>query len=80
MGSMTRGLARSVAKNRMTIMGIGDVNRKMHMRKGGQTYWRGFLVGKSGEAAEKAQMAYGKAHLAKKSKKQIRRERKMNHE
>ena len=56
-------------------MGVGNVNKKLHVRKDGLPYWKAALVGESGKAAEKAQMAYGNVHLSKgKTKKQLRRE------
>ena len=68
-----RKYRRQIAKTRLEIMGVGNVNRKLHL------YWKAALTGKSGEAAEKAQMAWGNVHLSKgKTKAQIKRERATN--
>lgn len=72
-----RKYRRQIAKTRLEIMGVGKVNKKLHVRKDGLPYWKAALTGKGGEAAEKAQMAWGNVHLSKgKTKKQLRRERK----
>ena len=67
---------RQIAKTRLEIMGVGNVNKKLHLRKDGLPYWKAALTGETGKAAEKAQMAWGNIHLSKgKSKNQIKRER-----
>ena len=74
-----RKYRRQIAKTRLEIMGVGNVNRKLHLRKDVLPYWKAALTGKSGKAAEKAQMAWGNVHLSKgKTKAQIKRERTKN--
>ena len=50
---------RGIAKARMKAMGIGNVNRKMSLKKDGVPNWKIALYGKTGKDAERAQMNYG---------------------
>ena len=60
-----RTVERQIAKARMTIMGIGNVNRKMRLRKDGIPNWVRALYGKTGESAHRAQMNHGRLLKAK---------------
>lgn len=55
-----RKIKRQIAKDRLAIMGVGNVNKKLHVRKGGLPMWKAVLTGKFGKDAERAQMNYGK--------------------
>lgn len=55
-----RKYRRQIAKERLTSMGVGDVNRKLHVMRDGLPLWKAVLTGAFGKKAEKAQMDYGK--------------------
>ena len=66
-----RKYLRGIAKARMKAMGIGNVNRKMSLKKGGVPNWKVALYGKTGADAERAQMNYGMLIRAKKEPKKV---------
>ena len=55
-----RKYKRQIAKARLTIMGVGNVNRKMNKNREGVPLWRAVLTGDFGKKAERAQMNFGK--------------------
>ena len=68
-----RELKRSIAKARLQVMGVGNVNRKLKRRKDGRPLWRVVTEGKSGKDAERAQINYGMLLRAKKQERKTRR-------
>ena len=57
----TRAIKRQIAKARMTIMGVGNVNKKLSLKNNaGRKNWKVALYGKTGEEAHRAQMNLGK--------------------
>ena len=60
-----RSAKRQVAKARMEIMGVGNVNAKMGVVRDGVPNWKRALYGKTGQAAWKAQMNHGRLLKAK---------------
>lgn len=61
-----RTVERQIAKARMTIMGVGNVNRKLSLKNHeGRKNWRVALFGKTGEDAHRAQMNHGRLLKAK---------------
>lgn len=67
-----RSVKRQIAKARLKVMGVGNINPKMKDKKDGIPLWKRTLYGKSGEAAWKAQMNLGRLIKAKdESKKTI---------
>ena len=61
-----RSLKRQVARARMTLMGIGNVNRKMSYKDAsGVKNWEKALFGKTGKQAHDAQMADGRRRKQK---------------
>ena len=80
MGS--RKAKRQVAKARLTAMGVGNVNKKMALRKDPKDRtelpnWKKALYGKTGQDAERAQMNLGKLLKARKENRDIVRRRKL---
>ena len=56
-----RSLKRQIARARMTLMGVGNVNRKMSYKNAsGVKNWKKALFGKTGKKAHDAQMADGR--------------------
>ena len=68
-----RKYLRQIAKARMTIMGIGNVNKKLHLKNHeGIPNWKVALYGKTGQEAEQAQWKDGqRIKQAKEAKKSI---------
>ena len=61
-----RGLKRQIAKARMAVAGVGNVNRKMSYKDAsGVKNWRKALFGKTGKQAHDAQMADGRRRKQK---------------
>lgn len=58
-----RSVKRQIAKARLTVMGVGNVNKKLKLKKDGVPNWKKALYGKTGEEAHRAQMNLG--HLIK---------------
>ena len=54
-----RNVKRQIAKARMTVMGVGNVNRKMKLKKDGVPNWKRALYGKTGIEAHNAQARHG---------------------
>lgn len=52
---------RQIAKERMRALGIDHVNKRLGRVQGGVANWRRALTGKTGKAAENAQMKVGAA-------------------
>ena len=73
-----RKYLRAIAKARLTAMGVGNVNKKLATRKGGELpNWKKSLYGETGMAAERAQMNLGKLIKAQKQGNQIRGRRRI---
>ena len=68
-----RNVKRQIAKARLSCMGVGNVNKKLARRKGADgkqdkkeiPNWKRALYGKTGEEAERAQMADGQRRKRK---------------
>lgn len=54
-----RAYKRQIARARMTIMGVGNVNKKMKLKKYDIPNWKRALYGKTGDEAHRAQMNLG---------------------
>lgn len=55
-----RKYKRQIAKARLTVMGVGNVNKKMKTKSSeGIPNWRKALYGESGKSAERAQLMDG---------------------
>ena len=50
-----RKYKRQIARERLTIIGVGNVNKKMGKKNNGVPMWRAVLTGDLGKQAEKAQ-------------------------
>lgn len=61
-----RKYKRQIAKDRLAIMGTGNVNKKMSKKRDGLPLWKAVLTGEFGKTAERAQMNYGKLLKAQK--------------
>ena len=62
-----RKYQRAIAKERMRILGVGNINKKLHLKgEDGVSNWRRVLFGKSGKDAHDAQMQNG--HRIKQAK------------
>lgn len=55
-----RSVQRQIAKARLRVMGIGNINWKLSVKKDGVQAWKRALFGKSGEKAWRAQMNLGR--------------------
>ena len=66
-----RNLKRQIARDRLSIMGVGNVNRKLSQKRDGVPLWRAVLQGDFGQKAERAQMNYGKLLKAKKHERKL---------
>ena len=68
-----RNVKRQIAKERLTVMGVGNVNRKLGRKKAADgkqdkkelPNWKKALYGKTGAEAERAQANYGRLLKAK---------------
>ena len=58
-------------------MGVGNINKKLSVKKGGVPAWKRALYGKSGEEAHKAQMNHGRLLKAKEEAKKTVQKRKI---
>ena len=72
-----RSVKRSIAKARLRVMGVGNINRKMSVMKDGVPAWKRALYGKSGEEAHKAQMNHGRLLKAQEESKKAMAKRKI---
>lgn len=54
-----RSVKRQIARARLTVMGVGNVNRKMRLKKDSTPNWVLAITGKTGESAHKAQLMDG---------------------
>ena len=72
-----RSLKRQIAKARLRVMGVGNVNSVMSAKKGDMQNWKRALYGKTGEEAHKAQMNLGKLIKARDEGKKAVRKRKL---
>lgn len=73
-----RSVKRQIAKARLMVMGVGNINRKMSMTNAsGVPAWKRALYGKSGEEAHKAQMNHGRLLKAKEESKKTVAKRKI---
>ena len=77
-----RNVKRQIAKARLTVMGVGNVNRKLRKKKDPTDRtelpnWKKALYGKTGEEAHRAQMNLGKLIKAKEQGKAVTSRRKV---
>ena len=73
-----RRIKRQIAKARLSAMGVGNVNKKMRLKKeDGLQNWKRALYGETGEEAHKVQMNLGKLMKAKKQGREVRQRRKI---
>ena len=72
-----RNIKRQIAKARMTVMGVGNVNRKMKLKKDDIPNWKRALYGKTGEEAHRAQMNLGRLLKAREESKKTISKRKI---
>ena len=73
-----RRIKRQIAKARLSAMGVGNVNKKMRLKKEyGLQNWKRALYGETGEEAHKVQMNLGKLMKAKKQGRDVVARRKV---
>lgn len=72
-----RSIKRQIAKARMAATGVGNVNRKLHLKKDGVPNWKRALYGKTGEQAARAQLNLGKLLNAREQGKKIKAKRRI---
>ena len=72
-----RSIKRQIAKARMMATGVGNVNKKLRLVKGGMPNWKRALYGKTGEKAHRAQMNLGRLLKAQAQGKEVRAKRKI---
>ena len=72
-----RNIKRQIAKARMSVMGVGNVNRKMKLKKDNVPNWKRALYGKTGEEAHRAQMNLGRLLKAREDAKKSITKRKI---
>ena len=73
-----RTVERQIAKARLTIMGVGNVNKKLARRgEDGIPNWKRALFGKTGEEAARAQANHGRLLKAKEQGRAVRSRRKV---
>ena len=73
-----RRIKRQIAKARLSAMGVGNVNKKMRLKKeDGLQNWKCALYGETGEEAHKVQMNLGKLMKAKKQGRDVVARRKV---
>lgn len=72
-----RNVKRQIAKARMMATGVGNVNKKLRLVKGGMPNWKRALYGKTGEKAHRAQMNLGRLLKAQAQGKEVRAKRKI---
>ena len=74
---MKRKYLRQIAKARLKVMGVGNINRKLSVKKDGVPAWKRALFGKSGEKARRAQMNLGRLLKAREESKKSMAKRKI---
>lgn len=67
-----RKYKRQIAKARLRVLGVGNVNKQLAVFRGGVQNWRLATSGETGKAAEQAQLRVG-ARGAKLKKRKIRK-------
>ena len=72
-----RSVKRQIAKARLKVMGVGNINPKLKDKKDGVPLWKRALYGKSGESAWKAQMNLGRLIKAREESKKTLAKRKV---
>ena len=72
-----RNVKRQIAKARMMATGVGNVNKKLRLKKGGIPNWKRALYGKTGEQAHRAQMNLGRLLNAQAQGRAVRAKRKI---
>ena len=72
-----RNVKRQIAKARMMATGVGNVNKKLRLVKGGMPNWKRALYGKTGEQAHRAQMNLGHLINAQAQGRAVRAKRKI---
>ena len=80
-----RNVKRQIAKARLTVMGVGNVNRKLCRKKDADgkqdkkelPNWKKALYGKTGEEAARAQANYGRLLKAKAQGRAVKSRRKV---
>ena len=72
-----RSVKRQIARARLTVMGVGNVNRKMRLKKDSTPNWVLAISGKTGEEAHRAQMNYGRLLKAREQGKAVTSRRKV---
>ena len=72
-----RTIKRQMAKARLTVMGVGNVNRKLKLKKDGVPNWKKALYGKTGEDAHRVQMNHGRLLKARAQSKAVISRRKV---
>ena len=72
-----RNVKRQIAKARMMATGVGNVNKKLRLVKGGMPNWKRALYGKTGEQAHRAQMNLGRLLKAQEQGRAVRAKRKI---
>lgn len=72
-----RSVKRQIAKARLQAMGVGNVNKKMRLKKANTPNWKLALYGKTGEDAHRAQMNLGQLIKAKAKSKAVLNRRKV---
>lgn len=72
-----RKLKRSVAKARLAVLGVGNINRKLRNVKDGLPLWRVVTEGESGKEAAQAQFLNGQKIKAAKKAKEAKAKRKI---
>lgn len=72
-----RNVKRQIAKARMAATGVGNVNKKLSLKKDNIPNWKRALYGQTGEQAHKAQMNLGRLLKAQEQGKEVRAKRKI---
>ena len=70
-----RSIKRQIAKARMSATGVGNVNRKLSLKRDGIPNWKRALYGKTGEQAHDAQMRLGALIKARDNSKKAMKKR-----
>ena len=70
-----RSIKRQIAKARMSATGVGNVNRKLSLKREGIPNWKRALYGKTGEQAHDAQMRLGRLIKARDNSKKSMKKR-----
>lgn len=72
-----RNVKRQIAKARMAATGVGNVNKKLSLKKDNIPNWKRALYGQTGEQAHKAQMNLGHLINAQAQGRAVRAKRKI---